>query len=397
MTTVVFVHGTGVRKPHFDATLARIRAEVAHVEGAITVRPCYWGEPFGARLSRDGASIPDGMRPRGVDEDAPDDVEVRRWALLELDPLFELRLIAAAGTGAHEVAPHLEPPGRRIRQAALELSTSPHVRVAAGEAGVAETFDSAVSTVLAAPVTVDALAVGEQTELAAALAGAIVAEALTRADQQAGAPLPLTGQLRDALVELLVGQLQGDARAVARRIVLAGARLAATLGATRPAERRRLALTSAASPAAGDIMVYLARGAAIREHIADTVAAVDDDVILLAHSLGGIACVDMLVAAPPANVRGLVTVGSQAPYLHELGALPSLPPSAPLPDTFPAPWINIFDRRDLLAFLAEPIFGERVRDVEVDSRVPFPRSHSAYFANPAVYAVLRHVVSAVGE
>jgi hypothetical protein len=57
--------------------------------------------------------------------------------------------------------------------------------------------------------------------------------------------------------------------------------------------------------------------------------------------------------------------------------------------------MNVFDRRDLLAFLAEPVFGERVRDVEVDSRTPFPRSHSAYFANPAMYAVVGHVVTAV--
>ncbi|MEV6692693.1 hypothetical protein AB0M35_14600 [Micromonospora sp. NPDC051196] len=397
MTTVVFVHGTGVRQPHFDATFARVTAEIANVDGSVPVLPCYWGEPHGARLSRDGASIPDGMRPRGTDDDSLDDGEVRRWALLEIDPLFELRLIAATGAGAREVAPHTVPPGRRIRQAALELPTSPQVREAAGRAGLAETFDPAVTTVLGAPVTADALAAGQQTELATALAAAIVAEAMTRADQQAGGPVPLIGQRRDALVELLVAQLHGDARAMMGRAVMAGAQLAATLGATRPAERRRLALTSAVSPAAGDIMVYLARGAAIREHITTTVAAVDDDVVLLAHSLGGIACVDVLVDAPPANVRGLITVGSQAPYLHELGALPSLPPAAPLPDTFPVPWINIFDRRDLLAFLAEPIFGERVRDVEVDNGVPFPRSHSAYFANPAVYAVLRHVMSAVRE
>ncbi len=395
MTTVVFVHGTGVRQPHFDATFARVAAGLADIDTSIEVLPCYWGEPFGARLSRDGASIPDGMVARGPADDPQDDAEVRRWALLELDPLFELRLVAATGAGGGEVAPHAVPPGRRIRQTAAQLPADPQVRAAAADAGLAETFDSAVTAVLGAPVTADALAVGQHIELAAAVARAVVAEALTQADEQAGALLPLTGPPRDALAELLIGKLRGDARAVLGRALAAGARLAAELGATRPAERRRMALTSAASPASGDIMVYLSRGAAIRRHVADTVAAVDDDVVLLAHSLGGIACVDLLVTAPPANVRGLVTVGSQAPYLHELGALPSLPPAAPLPDTFPVPWMNVFDRRDLLAFLAAPIFGERVRDVEVDSRAPFPRSHSAYFANPAVYAVLGHVVAAV--
>jgi pimeloyl-ACP methyl ester carboxylesterase len=125
------------------------------------------------------------------------------------------------------------------------------------------------------------------------------------------------------------------------------------------------------------------------------VTAVDDDVVLLAHSLGGIACVDLLIAAAPPRVKGLITVGSQAPFLHELGALPGLAPQGTLPHTFPVPWINVYDERDLLSFLAEPVFGERVRDIRVDSRTPFPRSHSAYFRNEAVYAVVRSVIDAV--
>jgi pimeloyl-ACP methyl ester carboxylesterase len=189
--------------------------------------------------------------------------------------------------------------------------------------------------------------------------------------------------------------LHSEARTVGSGLLRAGLWVATELGLTRPAERKRVLLTSAASPAAGDIMVYLARGDAIRQHIADTVAALDDGVVLLAHSLGGVACVDLLATAAPANVRGLITVGSQAPYLHELGALPGLAPGAALPETFPVPWINVLDRRDLLSFLAEPVFGDRVRDVEINSRAPFPRSHSAYFGNPALYAVVRSVVNAV--
>jgi hypothetical protein len=89
---------------------------------------------------------------------------------------------------------------------------------------------------------------------------------------------------------------------------------------------------------------------------------------------------------PVPGLRLLVTVGSQAPFLHELGALAGLSPEASLPSAFP-PWLNIFDRHDLLAFQAAPVFSgdARVTDREVSSRQPFPVSHGAYWKLPAVY------------
>jgi hypothetical protein len=394
MTTLIFVHGTGVRRAGFDRIFEKIAAGVGGVDPSIMVAPCYWGEPFGARLSRDGASIPDGPVARGPGDEGDGDTEVERWALLELDPLFELRLIAASG-GATEAVPHAIPAGQRIRQAAIALTKDLEVCASVLDAGLADTFDDAVTEVLAAEATGEAFVVGQHRELAVAAARAFVADALLRADEAAGVPVPLHGDQRDRLVALLIVKLHGDARSGPSRALLAGARLAMELGATRKVERKRMALTSRVSPLAGDIMLYLTRGAPISRYISQTITSINDDVVLLAHSLGGIACVDLLVTAPLANVRGLVTVGSQASYLHELGALPSLEPSASLPDTFPVPWMNVFDRRDLLAFLAEPIFGERVRDVELNNRAPFPRSHSAYFGNPALYAVVKHVVTAV--
>jgi hypothetical protein len=41
---------------------------------------------------------------------------------------------------------------------------------------------------------------------------------------------------------------------------------------------------------------------------------------VIAHSLGGIACVDLLIGKAHPNVDLLVTCGSQAPLLYELGA-----------------------------------------------------------------------------
>ncbi|MFF9785151.1 hypothetical protein [Streptomyces nigrescens] len=121
------------------------------------------------------------------------------------------------------------------------------------------------------------------------------------------------------------------------------------------------------------------------------ITASSEPTVVIGHSLGGIALVDLcaLTAVDGRPLSGaylLVTVGSQAPFLHELGALTGLQPAAGLPLHFPR-WLNIFDRTDLLAYRAQPIFPDdpRVIDHEVSSRQPFPLSHSAYWKLDAVY------------
>jgi pimeloyl-ACP methyl ester carboxylesterase len=141
---------------------------------------------------------------------------------------------------------------------------------------------------------------------------------------------------------------------------------------------------------AGDVLRFLARGDDSRRFVESLIAdhAARDPVYLLAHSLGGIMCVDLLVRGPIAGVRGLITVGSQAPFLYEIGALPALPHPEPLPDHFP-PWTNVYDRRDVLSYVAAAIFGERVTDLCVDNANPFPQAHSSYWTNPEVWEAVR--------
>ena len=227
--------------------------------------------------------------------------------------------------------------------------------------------------------------------LRAALARAFVAEALLRADDDLVGAFPLDGAHRDALVAAIVAELGGSDRGIGSSVGRFGLNVALRLGATRPAERRRSAITEAAAPAVGDVLMYLARGEPIRTFIADTITAVKAPVVLVAHSLGGIASVDLLATRALPQVELLVTVGSQAPFLYELNALPTLPFGTELPPTVPR-WVNIFDRRDLLAYTGAGIFPGRVEDREVDNRAPFPRSHSAYFANERFYAVLDEVL-----
>ena len=83
-----------------------------------------------------------------------------------------------------------------------------------------------------------------------------------------------------------------------------------------------------------------------------------------------------------------MTVGSQAPLLYTFDAIPSMPYDEADPPHLPVPWLNIYDTRDFLSFLAEPLFRRSdglasVVDLRVRSGRDFPKSHSAYWELPA--------------
>ncbi|MEH0580057.1 hypothetical protein QBA54_37470 [Streptomyces sp. B21-108] len=161
---------------------------------------------------------------------------------------------------------------------------------------------------------------------------------------------------------------------------------------TQPAlDHWRAPLTTGSAPALGDILRYQTRGRPLRDYLESVIKESSEPTVVIGHSLGGIALVDLYALAaidrrPLPEAQLLVTVGSQAPFLHELGALTGLPPTAGLPPGFPR-WLNVFDRKDLLAYRAEPVFpgDPRVIDHEVSSRQPFPLSHSAYWKLDALY------------
>jgi hypothetical protein len=101
-------------------------------------------------------------------------------------------------------------------------------------------------------------------------------------------------------------------------------------------------------------------------------------------SLGGIALVDLVASWPDAPVDACVTVGSQAPLLYTFDAIPSMPYDEADPPRLPVPWLNVYDSRDFLSFVAEPLFRRSdglasVVDLRVHSGRDFPRSHSAYW------------------
>lgn len=145
----------------------------------------------------------------------------------------------------------------------------------------------------------------------------------------------------------------------------------------------RAGTSAMVAPAIGDILNYQAVGSQIRDLIRKKIESIPGDIMILAHSLGGIACFELMIesrrngANGLSAVKGLITAGSQAPLLYEFAALQTLPKGEPLPNTFPA-WLNLYDENDLLSYRANSLF-EVKPDKQVDSMLPPLQAHSAYF------------------
>jgi len=83
--------------------------------------------------------------------------------------------------------------------------------------------------------------------------------------------------------------------------------------------------------------------------------------------------------------------------LYELGALAcGLKYPMPLPAHFKSRWLNVYDRRDLLAYAGGEFFGDRCRDLPLDTGTPFPTAHSAYWDKDELYQRLAGAMAAEG-
>ncbi|WP_381790935.1 hypothetical protein [Streptomyces niveus] len=395
MTSVVFVHGTGVRIESYEKSFTRVSRGMARARPEAEMVRCYWGDTCGASLGLDGASIPVRDKNRGVLDEPPADDPTALWAVLLAAPLAELRAYAAeaeaGGTGAAGFVPGQRDPWEVFAQSVRTLPTesldvSPDLAPYLHQA-----LDRVASELVLLPAGSP-----QDGGVHALTARAVTAVVLNLADdaERDDDPLPVDGADRDALAEQLAELLGGTDRAFGRVGTsakwLGGQALQILFwDHSELAVRYRRGMTGKAVPATGDILRYQARGAELRSRIADTVrrtraAAPDRPVVLIAHSLGGIACVDLLAMEPSLKVDLLVTVGSQAPFLYEMDALTGLRRGEPLPHSFPR-WLNVYDDRDLLGFVASKVFPGRAVDHRVDTRQPFPWSHSAYFAHRKLY------------
>jgi hypothetical protein len=352
------------------------------------VNGCFWGGSEGAKLWADGASIPS-YDETGGDDPSEAEENLALWAVLHTDPWYEIRLLGDWPAEGGELAPGQMPPSARLREQVDSFVASEELSQLLVRYDLRAHFDAARIALQAAPEfdrAADTATEATLNEHRKAVARALVAFMMVSAEDS-GAP-PLDGATREAIVTVVIDDLHGFGMGIAAWLTRPFKGFAQSMVTQRMA-RKRGALTDATSPAAGDIMRYQARGSGIRRYIRQVVADAlvadpDPSVTLLAHSLGGIACVDALIEGPIPGVGRLVTVGSQAPFFYEIDALSSLPYGDPLPDHFPA-WLNIYDGRDFLSYIGEGVFPGRVTDQRVDNGQPFPQAHSAYWRNDAVW------------
>ncbi|MFG3198903.1 hypothetical protein ACGFYT_22530 [Streptomyces sp. NPDC048208] len=404
MSALLFVHGTGVRQPAYGETLELLRTALARTAPGAPVHDCYWGDTFGVPADAGTAALPGAPVPDlPADDPAPEeeltseDRQAVVWGALYDDPLAVLRRPEDDGQGVGASA-FGDRSGPEVEHRARALAEDPPERLTAllGLAGGPAALRASLTAVLDSEPGRDALTHGlGPGQLPQAVATATVAHLLGSALRR-GTPVLWTTDQRDEAVRVVTGELGGQARGIGLGVLVLHGWAAHRFGVMRAVEKRRAWLMARIHPQAGDILKYLARGAALRAFIKDRVTAVAREhgpVTLLAHSLGGVAAVDLLAQEELPGVRHLVTVGSQAAHLHEIGALPGLDPGKPLPEHFPA-WTNVYDARDLLGFPAEPVFPARVTDLELSSGQPFPAAHSGYFPNPEVHRLLGRLLGA---
>jgi hypothetical protein len=376
-STLLFVHGTGVRSESYSQTLKQIESKVIEFGLPCAVDACPWGDVYG--IDFDGLSLPE--PPKRNEEEA---AQAYRWEYLQVDPLFDLRLWCT---------PAAEPPpfmfGEQKTAATIwDKSVSQYVgeydkKIALIELlqhnQIEKFFLPAWNTVVTTGLPEQAFsAAGDDgPAVSRVFAEAVVAQMMHDA-AAAQPPVPLSPRTGGKIVTILLFDWKQAAKGLKDLFQTIFGSVTKTV--VRPL---RAGASNAIAPAIGDILHYQALGKEIRELIRKKIEAIPGDVFLLAHSLGGVACFELMVearrgdAAGLSSVKGLITAGSQAPLLYEFDALQTLDKGDPLPAGFPA-WLNLYDENDLLSYRANRLFNVKP-DKQVDSMLPPLEAHSAYW------------------
>ncbi len=393
MTTVIFIHGTSVREPAFTDTFRVVEQQLLKEFPNLKVLPCSWGESLGAKLHAKGASIPLYDETNKTNKDEEVEEEIIRWQQLYQDPLYELRLLSLKTPEEQDYAPSQGDPGEELDENVQQLKPSDELQAKLQEGGIAEVFNQARENItLSSPYRQALETISDTvTEHRNAIARAIIAESMAICEGQGQfVPILTDAALRNRVVQSLSYEIIESEKAVSDWLKDRISGLAASV-ATNHVKRKRGSITDSAYPIVGDILLYQGRGKKIRDFIKTYIDDADSSVVLISHSLGGIACVDLLVKEQLDKVKLLVTVGSQAPFFYEINALQSLEYGESLPAHFPS-WLNIYDLKDILSYIGANIFPDRVQDVLVDNKQPFPRSHGAYWTNSATWkAIIRRI------
>ena len=390
---VVFVHGTGVREPAYSKAFGTISEKLKKRNSNLRLHKCYWGGSCGTTLSAGGNTIPDFDTARAVDYNLSDEeFMLGLWKLLYQNPLTELQTLSELNklspNAKEEFVPGQVSASEELDQHIQNFRPSTTLREKLERAGIGEVFDQTYADVVQKPDYRTAINLAQPPfgEYCLAIARALVAQSVIFLQNKYDDPtLSLNNDdLRDEIVAHIAEELDDSSRGIFSGVknVLFGAIKGIVLN---DLQRKRGKVSEKASGGIGDILMYQARGQKIRDYIRTTLTDLPGPIVLIGHSLGGIACVDLFLEKNPPHVDLLVTVGSQAPLLYELNALVGMEysPNGALPPDFPR-WLNIYAKNDLLSYIGGKVFAG-VEDEEVKIREPFPESHGAYWAKDEMW------------
>jgi hypothetical protein len=409
-TNFIFIHGTGVRQPAYDATLKKIDQHLKNENKSYQVHECYWGEEHGSKLNEGGKSIPTFDTNRSIDGSlSEENYKIGLWNLLYQDPLFELEILSLRESESQSI---LSPKtaGKVLEQTFENFNPSQTLLDQLVEAGINEdVFMQAKENILEDNNYQNAIHQAQPPlgDYRFAIAKALVAQSAIFVSSQDGAQaLCFTGKRRDQIVDQIVSEIWGSDRGAVDWVKnLLQEKLPKFLDSaknittniqilTSLALGKRGSLSESIAATTGDVILYQARGQGIRDFIRHRIQEIKhqeptNPVILLAHSLGGIVAVDLLLESNPPEIDLLITVGSQAPLLYEWNALVNMEykPGAKLPDNFPR-WLNIYDEKDFLSYIGAGIFPDKIEDKKVSNGQPFPASHGAYWDNQMVWEII---------
>ena len=389
--TLFFVHGTGVRKPDYEATLDDIREGCARqpaLKDVVIADNCPWGEELGNNARLVNLTLPPEQRTRALAPTlTPAEFKLALWSILLDDPLFELRIAAQQPA---EQGPSIgrQPPDVLIAAALARVEANPPATT-----GLPATRLSAAAKALGATpeLAAAALAAGaaDDPELVEIVARGVVAFALAPTNGEVTRPAAaLNGALRDAAVLAVTMAIAPTTRGL--RSWVKGKVTDTIKGfATQRLLDRRGGLTGDSATTIGDIFFHLRRGAILLDFLTARMAPWPQPIVAVGHSLGGVMLVDLLSRVNHPPVAKLVTVGSQAPLFYAMDSLENLRPGNPTPVPF-VPWLNIYDRADFLSYLAGEVFGTgaQIRDEEVHAGVPFPDAHGAYWQQARTFELI---------
>ncbi|CAN5744154.1 hypothetical protein BH24CHL6_BH24CHL6_06180 [soil metagenome] len=393
--TLVYVHGASDRAPQVEDHVARIEEQLRLADMPLDVLPARWGEEAGARLDRIEQALPlpadPGLAPRtGLELPATVDDGLLR-ALIRDGPLAELERLAGERVTQQTAA--LSLPARREADQLLEICRTDvgwpgeQIRLASGEMaplsricrlaadGVEQSPE--YSAAHGAPVA--------ESDLVAAAGRAVAASVAAQSAQ----PHDVLGSVQLRIAEAVLG---------AAAATLVAGYLGIDVGpglkrwATDVVLPHRARLMRDAALGLADVLLYQRDGVRIRQAVARVLVDARSrggPVVALGNSLGSIILVGLLAEPDAPRPDLLVTTGSQAPLLATFGALQPLEQGERPPFQ---PWLNVYDRRDLLGFAAERVWPGQagIADREVDLGVGFPDSHGAtYFSSPDLYRHIR--------